>query len=46
MEVKGYPHTSRTEEDSIGEYFISVLIVIERRYIGENTESIESNLKK
>ena len=35
MEAKGYPHTSRMEEDSISECFVSVLVVLERHCIDE-----------
>ena len=35
MEAEGYPHTSRTEENSTVECFISVSVVLERRCIDE-----------
>ena len=35
MEVEGYPHTDTMEEDGIGECFVLVLVVLERRIIDE-----------
>ena len=35
MEAEKYPHTGRIEEDSIGECFVLVLVVFERRCIDE-----------
>ena len=35
MEAEGYPHTGRTEEDRIGECFISVLVVLEKSFTNE-----------
>ena len=40
MEAEGYPHTGRMEKDSIGECFVSALIM------RENTERIGLKLQK
>ena len=43
LEAEGYAHTGRTEEDSIGESFVSALAVIETRCIRENINCIGLN---